>query len=68
MQDFSSILKVKPPLETDEKYVSYDAESLFSNIPVRETLNYILPEIYDHQKLKPMCSKLTFNPNKAGIF
>ena len=35
-QDFPSILKVKPPLETDEEYVSNDVESLFTNIPVRD--------------------------------
>ena len=59
-QEFSSIIKAEPPLETDEEYVSYNAESMFTNIPVRETINYILAEIYDHQKLKPMCCKLIF--------
>ena len=59
-QDFSSILKAKPPLETHEEYVSHDAESFFINILVREAINYILAKIHDHQKLKPMCSKLVF--------
>ena len=59
-QEFPSILKGEPPLETNEKYVSYDVESLFTNIPVKETINYILAEIYDHHKLKAMCSKLIF--------
>ena len=36
----------------------YDVESLFSNILVRETINYFLAEINDHHKLKLMCSKL----------
>ena len=49
-QDFPSILKAEPPLETDEKYVSYDVAALFTNITVRETINYILAEINDHQK------------------
>ena len=40
--------------------MSYDVESFFANIPVRETINYILAEIYNHQRLKPMCSKLIF--------
>ena len=26
----------------------------------QKTINYILAEIYDHQKLKPVCSKLIF--------
>ena len=58
--DFPSILKAEPPLKTDEEYLFYDVESLFTNIPVGETINYILAEIYDHHKLKPMCSKLIF--------
>ena len=37
MQDFPSILKPKL-LETDEVYVSYEVESLFTNKPVRETM------------------------------
>ena len=60
MQDFPSILKQEPQLETDKEYLFYDLESLFTNIPVRETINYILAEIYDHQKLKPMCIELIF--------
>ena len=40
--------------------MSYDVKSLFTTIPVRETINYILAEIYDHKKLKPICSKLIF--------
>ena len=39
MQDFPSILKPKL-LETDEGYVSYDVESLFTSKPVRETMYY----------------------------
>ena len=38
-QDFPSILKIEPPLETDEEYVYYDVESLFANKPVRETIS-----------------------------
>ena len=48
MQDFPSILKQEPQLETDKEYLFYDLESLFTSIPVRETINYILAEIYDH--------------------
>ena len=40
--------------------MSYDVEFLFTNVPVRETIDYILAEIYDHHKFKPMCSKLIF--------
>ena len=59
-QDFPSILKAEPALQTNEEYVSYDVELLFTIIPVRYTINYILTEIYDQHKLKPMCSKPIF--------
>ena len=35
-------------------------ESLFINIPINETIDYILDQIYNKQKLKPICSKLIF--------
>ena len=31
-----------PPLQDDEEDVSYDAESLFTNISIQETTNYII--------------------------
>ena len=52
----SSIL----PLQGDEEDVSYDAESLFTNIPIEETVNYITEQIYVHKNLTPICSKLIF--------
>ena len=59
-QDFSAIIREQPPLLPDEQYVSYDVESLFTNVPINDTINYILEEIYVHKKLSPMCSKLIF--------
>ena len=53
---FSSI----PPLQDDEEGVSYDVESLFTNIPIPETINYITEQIFVHKKLTPICSKLIF--------
>ena len=49
-----------PPLQGDEEDVSYDAESLFTNILIEETINYINEQIYVHKKLTPICSKLIF--------
>ena len=57
---FPQLLKDFPPLKDDEKYVSYDIESLFTNIPLKETIDYILEEIYVHNKLPFICSKLIF--------
>ena len=49
-----------PPLQDDEEDVSYDVESLFTNIPIQETINYIIEPIYYQKKLTPTCSKLIF--------
>ena len=42
-----------PPLQDHEEDVSYDVESLFINILIEETINYII-------KLTPICSKMIF--------
>ena len=49
-----------PPLQIDEEDVPYDDESLFTNIPMQETINYITEQISIHKKLTPICSKLIF--------
>ena len=48
------------PLKHDEEYVSCDVQSLFTNIPLKETIDYILEQIYVHNKLPIICSKLIF--------
>ena len=50
--------KQQDPLLPDEVYGSYDVESLFTNVPVHETIDYILQEIYVKEKLPKICSKL----------
>ena len=40
-----------PPLQDDEEDVSYDVESLFTNIPIQETINYIIEPIYVQKKV-----------------
>ena len=57
-QEFLISLKQQDPLLPDEEYVSYDVESLFANVPVHETIDYILREIYVKEKLPKICSKL----------
>ena len=59
-QSFSADIKNIPPLQEDEEDVSYDVESLFTNIPINETIDYILDQIYNKKKLKPICPKLIF--------
>ena len=50
-QSFSKKFTDFPPIENEEEDVSYDVESLFSNIPLKETVNYILDQIYGHKIL-----------------
>ena len=57
-QKFPMSLKQQDLLLPDEEYVSYDVESLFTNVPVHETIDYILQEIYVKEKLPKICSKL----------
>ena len=41
-QKFPSKLSSIPPLQDDGEDVSYDVESLFTNILIEETINYII--------------------------
>ena len=59
-QDFSKLIQEQSPLQLDEEYVSYDTESLFTNVPITETIEYILDEIYVKNKLPKLCSRLIF--------
>ena len=45
-------------LQDDKEDVSYDVESLFTNILIEETINYTIQQLYIHKKLMPICSKL----------
>ena len=45
------MLKDQTPLNPNEEYVSYDVESLFTNIPLDETINYTINEIYQKNRL-----------------
>ena len=59
-QDFPKMLKVQPSLAEDEEYVSYDVASLFTNIPIHDTIDYIIKKIYVEKKLLNICTKLIF--------
>ena len=45
-------------LKENEEDISYDVTSLFTNVPIDDTIDYILREIYDKGRLKQICSKL----------
>ena len=57
-QEFASLIKDRPPLNDDEEYVSYDVDSPFTDIPVAETIEYIIHQICIEKKIPPICSKL----------
>ena len=59
-QKFSNMLSSILHLQDDEEDVPCDLQSLFTNIPIEETINYITDQIYVHRKLTPICSKLIF--------
>ena len=47
-------------LDSNEEYVSCDLDSLFTSIPLGETVDFILDEIYVRKKLEPFCKKSVF--------
>ena len=55
---FVQLSKDLSPLKDHENCVSYGVESLFTNIPLKETIDYILEQIYVHNKQPIICSKL----------
>ena len=57
-QDSSKLMLQQSPLQLDEEFVSYDIESLFTNILKAEIIEYILDEIYVHDELPKLCCRL----------
>ena len=58
-QDFPSMLN-NVPISKDEEYFSYAVESLFTNIPLKDTIHFICEEMYVHKKLEPIYKKSIF--------
>ena len=54
---FPEIL-VNNKINADEEDLSYDVTSLFTNVPIDDTIEYIIKEIYTSKRLKPICTKL----------
>ena len=57
-QDFPAMLN-NVPISEDEEGVSYDVESLFTNISIKDT-DFICEELYVHKKLEPICKQSSF--------
>ena len=56
---FPDMLK-KAVNSEDYEEISDDVESLYTNIPVKETIKYILHKIYVDKSIKPFCKKSFF--------
>ena len=56
---FPNILK-ENLLDSNEEYVSYVVDLLFTIIPLGETTDFILDEIYFQKKLEAFCKKSVF--------
>ena len=41
-----------PPFLDHEEDVSHDVDSLFTNNPIKDTIEYIILQIYSHKKVK----------------
>ena len=46
---FADMIKRLPPLPDNEEYVSYNVFSLFTNMPLYDTIDYIIESIYTHK-------------------
>ena len=44
-------------ISEDEEDVSFDVESLFTNIPIKDTIDFICEEIHIHKKLERICKE-----------
>ena len=48
------------PISEDEQDVSYDVESLFTNISFKDTVDFLWEEIYVQKKLEPVWKQSVF--------
>ena len=59
-QEFPNLLQRQDPSFPYEEYVPYDLISLFTNVSIQETIDYISDKIHVKNKLPKICSKLIF--------
>ena len=46
------MVKDSPPLKDHKENVSYDLDSLLTNIPVKDTNEYVIFKVYDEKVLQ----------------
>ena len=54
------MLRDLPPLKNDEEYVSYDVDSLLTDLLLKDIIHYNLEKNYVNKIMKPICNKLIF--------
>ena len=59
MMDFADRLRDKT-LGDNEVLISYNVSSLFMEVPLDDTIDHIIEEIYAHNKLLQLSPKLLF--------
>ena len=52
------MLKDLRSLKYDENYISYNLDSVFTNIPLNDTIEYVIHKIYDEKVLQPIRPKI----------
>ena len=57
--DFADRLRDRT-LGDDEVLISYDFSSLFTEVPLEDTIDHIIEEMYAHNKLLQLSPKLHF--------
>ena len=62
------MIKEQPPLQPNEEYVSCDVDCLITNVPIQETIEYILYQIYVKNKLPHICKPSIAQINNGGNF
>ena len=57
LKDCLSFPKILSENKKNEEDISHDVVSTFTNVPIDETINYILAQIYSEKRIKPICRK-----------
>ena len=64
--DFAERLSNRP-VDDDEVLVSYDVSSIFTEVPLNETIDHIVLEIYTNNKLPQLSSKLLLRRHLCNV-
>ena len=59
------MIQSQPLLTNEDEYVPYNVESSFTNVPIKNTIDFNLDEIYLHNKLPVVCTRLIMERLKA---